>query len=101
MPPAGQRLAGHEQAGHPVSGVDVVMPLDRAASRSGARARGQGFARFADQLLEGFVHADHRPLRVVRAVVHLQHVFHMEDELSRLLGRDAAHPPPVRLEGVF
>lgn len=86
VPPARQRLAGHEQACDPVAGVNVVVALDRPGPG------GQGVARFADQLLEGFVHADHGPLRVVWAVIHLQHVFHMEDELSRVLGRDAPHP---------
>jgi hypothetical protein len=34
-------------------------------------------------------------------VIHLQHVFHMEDKLGRLLGWNAPHLPQVRLERVF
>ena len=95
MPPARQRLAGEEQAGDPVADVDVVVALDRAGPR------GQGLARFADQLLEGLVEADHGPLRVKRAAVDLQHIFHVVDELRRALRRDAPHPPQVRPERVL
>jgi IS5 family transposase len=50
---------------------------------------------------EGLVHAHDGALGVVWAVVDLQHIFHVEDELSRGLVGDAPHPPAVWLEGVL
>src|SRR4051812_35280668 len=79
----------------PVTGVDVINALDRA------RPRWQGRSGLADQLLEGFIHAHDGALGVIRAVVDLQHVFQVEDELRRGLVGDAPHPSSMRLEGVL
>ena len=95
MPPAGERLAGQEQARDPVTGVDVINALDRA------RPRRQGRSGLPDQLLEGLVHAHHGTPGIIRTMVDRQHVFQVEDELRRGLVGDAPHPPAVRLEGVL
>src|SRR5262249_8963131 len=55
----------------------------------------------ADQLLARLVQAHLRPLRVVRPVVHLQHVLHRADELGVGLRRDAPLLPQPRLDLVF
>ena len=65
------------------------------------RARRQRGTHLADQLLAALVQADHRTLWVMRAMVDLQHVFHVEHERGRVLGRDAPHPPQVRLERIL
>ena len=44
---------------------------------------------------------DDRPLRVMRAVIDRQHVFHVEHERGRVLGWNAPHPPQVRLERIL
>ena len=66
-----------------------------------ARSGWQGRSGLTDQLLEGLVHAHHRALGIVGAVVDLQHILHVEDELRRGLVGDAPHPLAVRLEGVL
>jgi hypothetical protein len=76
MTPPGQGLAGQKQARNPVAGIDVVDALHRTWSRR------KGLSGLADQLLEGLVQAHHRTLGILRAVVDLQHIFHVVDELS-------------------
>src|SRR3954449_543480 len=84
-----------KQARHAVAGVDVVKALDRAWPHR------QGLSGLADQLLEGLVYAHHGPLGIVRAMVDLQHVFHVVDELRRGLLGDTPHLSQVRFEGVL
>ena len=95
MAPAGEQLAGQKQAGYAVADGDMIMALDR--SRPGR----QRLAGFPDQLLEGFLQADHRPRRIMGAAVDRQHVLHEVDKLGRGLGRDTPHLPQVRAPRVF
>ena len=93
--PTRERLAGQKQARDPVAGVHMIDPLHQT------RPGRQGLSGLPDQLFEGLIHAHHGALGVIRAVVDLQHVFHVVDELRRGLLGDAPHPPAVRLEGVL
>jgi hypothetical protein len=95
MAPAREGFAGQEQARHAVAGIHVVKALDRP------RPHWQRLAGLADQLLEGLVHAHYGALGVVWAVVDLQHIFHVVDELGRGLVGDAPHAPAVRMKGVL
>jgi hypothetical protein len=92
---AGQRLVHHEQVHRPVADVLVVDPLGLAGAR---RDRRPGVA---DELLARLVEADHRAVGVVGALVDLQHVLHLADELRVGLRRDAPLPLQVRLQLVF
>jgi len=101
LAPTAERLEGHEQVGRAVAHVFAVVAFGPPGTVIVCRARRQRGAQLADQLLAALVQADHRPLRVMPAVVDLQHVFHVEHELGRVLGRDAPHPPQVRLERIL
>jgi len=98
--PAAERLEGYEQVGGTVAHVFAVIALGPPRPVLACRARRHRGAHLADQLLAALVQADHRPPRVMRAVVDLQHVFPVEHERGRVLGRDAPHPPQVRLERI-
>ena len=71
-----QRLDDHEQVGRPVPGVLVVL-LARGAGR-----RRDRLGDIAPQILARLIEADHRPGRVVRLGVQLEHVLHAVDELA-------------------
>lgn len=94
-PPSRKRLERQEQTRHAVADVHMIEPLDIAWTHR------QWLSCLANQLLEGLIHADHRPLWIIRPGVDVQHVFHVTDELRRLLGRDAPHLFQVRFELVF
>src|SRR5207248_5570120 len=96
VPPPQQGLADHEQVGHALPPVLVVVP-GRAT-----RADRQRRADLADQLLRPLVDAHHRPVLAVRPVVHLQHVLHPGHELTRRAARGQAPLLlQVRLDDVF
>src|SRR5437764_1338949 len=85
---AGRRTgSGEEQAGAAVADVDTIVALDAS------RRRRQRLSRLADQLPECLVQADDGTLRVTRAVVDLQHILRVADELGRPRRRDAPSPP--------
>lgn len=58
-------------------------------------------AGMAEQLVRLLVHAHHRHLRVVGAVVDLQDVFHPGDELAVGVRRDRPAPLQVRTKPPF
>src|SRR5262245_27574066 len=62
---------------------------------------GSGSRTFRDQLFAAFIHAHHRLLRVVGAVIHVQHVFHGRDKISRRSFRQAPAFFQPRLKFVF
>ena len=99
--PSGERLEGHEQVCRAVAHVFAVVAFGPSRPVTACRARRQRSADLADQLLAGLIQADHRTVRVMRAMVDRQHVFHVEHERGRVLGRNAPHPPQVRLERVL
>ena len=101
LAPTAERLEGHEQIGGAVAHVFAVIAFGPPRPVIACRARRHRGAHLADQLLAALVQADHRPLRVMRAVVDRQHVFHVEHELGRVLGRNAPHPPQMRLERIL
>ena len=89
LAPPRQGIDGDEQSGRAVADVFAIAPLDLA--RSGR----QGLADFADQLLGGFVQAHHGMPGIGRPVRHVQHVFHVIDEVSIRSRRDAPHLPQM------
>src|SRR6516165_1845311 len=95
MPPAGQRLREREHIGRAVAFVFVVEAL------AAPRRRGKRCLRFDGQLLAQFVHADQRETRIVRALVGLQHVFYVVDELGIVLRGNAPHAFLPGLQLVF
>jgi len=99
-PPA-ERLESHEQVGGAVAHIFAVGAFGLPRPVVPCRARRQRGAHLADQLFAALVQADHWPLRVMRSVIDLQHVFPVAHERGRVLGRDAPHPPQVRLERIL
>ena len=99
--PAFERGEQHEQVGGAVTQVFAIVAFGPPGTVIACRARRQRGAHLADQLLAALVPADHRPLRVMRAVIDLQHVFHVEHERGRVPGRDAPHPPQMRFERIL
>src|SRR3954451_1387524 len=95
VPPAREWLKGKEHARYAIPHIDAVITLHHA------RLGRQRFPHLADELLEGFVQADDRALWVWRLLIHLQHIFHVADELGRLFGWNAPHLPQMRSEFVF
>jgi hypothetical protein len=95
MPPALQRREHHEQIGHAVALVFVIVT--RLASGLG----GYRFARFDDHLLRGFVEADDGALRIAWPLIDLQHVFHVGHKGRTGLGRNDPLLLQMRLESVF
>ncbi len=83
-PPAFQRREHHEQVGHAIAFIFVVMT--RRLSRLGRDRR----ARLDDELLRRFIEAYEGARGIVRPLVDFQHVFHIGDERGAGLGRD--HP---------
>src|SRR5262249_54517743 len=93
--PAEQWLEGHEQVGHALPPVLVVVPGRRA------RPGRNWLPHLADELPGLLVDADHRPPLVVGPVVHVKHVLHPGYELGRRPARQAPPLPQVRLQRVF
>ncbi len=73
----------HEKAGNDVACIDVVETLDSPGFHW------QRFTSFATELLEGFVNGNDGVLRIVGMFVDFQDVFHVINELRRLLRRNA------------
>ena len=93
--PAFQRREHHEQIGDPIAFVFVIVA--RLASGRG----GNGSARFLDHLLRRLVETHQRALRIMGALIDVQHVFHGGDEGRVGLGRDHPLLLEMRLEHVF
>ena len=62
---------------------------------------GQRLPHFADQLLVGLVHADHRPTGIVGSGIDVQNVFHADYECGVGPGWDPPILLPMRLKFVF
>ncbi len=95
MAPAFQRCEHHEQMGHAIAFIFVIVT--RLASRRG----GNGCACFDDHLLRGLVETHQRARRIMRPVIDFQHVFHVGDEARAGLRRDHPSLLEMRLENVF
>src|SRR6202140_3548158 len=95
MPPAFQRRECHEQIGHAIARVFVIMT--RLASGFG----GNRLARFDEHLLRGFGEGHEGALGIARSLIDLQHVFHVGDKGRAGLGRNDPLLLQVRLENVF
>ncbi len=93
--PALQRREHHEQIGHAVAFVFVVVA--RGFSWLG-RDRG---ARLDDQLLGGFIQTHEGTIGIARLLVGFQHVFHSGHEAGAGVRRDHPLPFAVRFERVF
>ena len=93
--PALQRREHHEQVGHAVAFVFVIVT--RLASGRG----GNGRARLGNHLLRGLVETHHGALRIMRPLIDLQHVFHVGDEGRIGLRRDHPLLFEMRFENVF
>ena len=55
----------------------------------------------ANQLIVRLVHIDHRTIRIVRAMIHLQNVLHVRHKFGILLGRNAPTLLEPRFQLVF
>src|ERR1700741_3297765 len=95
MPPAFQRREHHEQIGDAIAFVFLIV------TRLGSWLRGDGRARLDDQLLRGLVETHERPLRIVRPLINLQHVFHIGDKGRAGVRRNHPLLFEVRFENVF
>src|SRR5208337_608287 len=93
--PAFQRRKHHEQIGHAVALVFVIVP--GGSSRLGRDRR----ARLDDQLLRGFIQTHEGPIGIARLLVGFQHVFHGGHEARTGVRRDYPLPFAVRFERVF
>ena len=93
--PAFQRREHHEQMGHAIALVFVIV------ARFASGRRGNGSARLDDHLLRGLVETHHRAPRIMRSLIDFQHVFHIGDEASAGLRRDYPLLFEMRLENVF
>ncbi len=91
----GQWLEDHEQIRHAVANVLVVVTSDLPWSGRHGRLL------FADQLLARLVQAHYRTGRIIRPLVHLQHVFHLPNELGVGLRWNAPLFAQPRLEFIF
>jgi hypothetical protein len=78
-----------------VPGIFVILP------RRLARLQGERLPHLAQQLFAGFVQAQLRPFRVVRALVDIEHVFHVPDKFRVLLGRNTPALFQPRLKFIF
>src|SRR5580698_5783551 len=95
MPPADQRLCEREHVGRSIALVLIVETLT-SAGRGAKRS-----LRFDGQLLAQLIHADQRVARIVRALVGLQHVFHVVNKLRVVLRGNAPHPLLPGLQLIF
>src|SRR5271165_3680883 len=93
--PALQRREHHEQIGHAIAFVFVVV------TRRLARLDGDRRARLDDQLLRRFIEAYERALGITRPLVDFQHVFHVGDKGRAGLGSDHPLLLEMGLENVF
>ena len=93
--PTFQRREHHEQIGHAVAFVFVIM-----ARLAPGRSR-NGSARLDNHLLRGFVEAYDGAPRIARSLINFQHVFHIGDGARAGLGRDHPLLFEMRLENVF
>src|SRR5208283_42028 len=95
MAPAFQRCEHHEQVGRPVALVLIIIAF-------GVPWLGWDWhPRLSDELLRGFVQADHGAIRIMRPVINLQHVFHARYERSVGIRRDDPLLFQVRFKDVF
>ena len=94
LAPGTVHIDEHEQVGGAVAPVLAVVALDLA------RLGGDRLAHFADELDRALVEADHRPLRVGRFGVEIEHVLHAGDVIRVDLG-NAPHVLAPRLEIVL
>jgi hypothetical protein len=95
LAPALQRREHHEQIGHAVALVFVIVP-DRLSRLGGDRR-----ARLDDQLLRRFIQTHEGTIGIMRLLVGFQHVFHGGHEAGVGVRRDHPLPFAVGFEGVF
>jgi hypothetical protein len=79
MPPSTKRLAEHEDIARPAPLVLAIIPQRLA------RLRWQRVANLCYELFAGFIHTNHRALRIVGAMVDFKHVFHPPHEFRVVL----------------
>src|ERR1700757_1606685 len=89
------RREHHEQIGDTIAFVFVIV------TRLASRLRRDRSARLDDHLLRGFVEAHERPLRIVRPLIDLQHVFHVGDKGRAGVRRNHPFLLAMRFENVF
>lgn len=95
MSPAGQRFNFHEYFRHTISYIFIVN------ARRLTRFTRNWLANFANQLLAGFIHADDGIIRIIRRIIHLQHIFHCRYKCRAPLRRNFPVLPEVRFIFVF
>src|SRR5208282_2444618 len=93
--PAFQRREHHEQIGHAIALIFVVV------TRRLSRLDGDRRARLDDELLRRFIEAYERALGIVRPLVDFQNVFHVGDKGRAGLGRDHPLLLEMGLENVY
>jgi hypothetical protein len=95
MAPALERFAEQKEVEHPAADVFIVLTSDLA------RLHRQRFMHLAEHLFADLVHADHWTTGIIGPSVDLEHILHMPDKVTTLLGRDHPLTLPMRLERVF
>src|SRR5262245_53193772 len=90
--PPRERLEEDEEVGRAAPDVLIVL------AGGLARFHWQRFSSMAVEFFALLVQADLGPLRVVRAMVDFEHVFHFGDKLAALFGRNAPLALQPRLE---
>lgn len=92
---SGQRFTSKKNITHTATSVFISVP-----GQSPRQCRDRELC-LRDQLLWGFVHADNRMKRIKRALVYVQHHFHIRHKAAVLLRWDYPSFLPPRLEFVF
>src|ERR1700674_2573856 len=82
MSPRSEWLKDHEQVRGPIALILGVLTCGLTRLRQGGRPN------FVNELFATFVKAHHRFQRVIRSLIHVQHLFHIRHERSARL-RDA------------
>ena len=73
----------------------------RASVAVNCQWTGRQSVRLRQQLLPGFIHANPRPLEVVRPQVNLQHILHPANEFRILLGGEDAIPRAAQASDII
>src|SRR3982750_634579 len=95
LAPTRERLREQKQIRYTMSLILVVVALKLAWCDR------QRDSCFADQLLAGFIHTDHRMSRIRRALIDRQHIFQGGHKLGAMLGRNRPILLQVWLQFVF
>ena len=95
MPPPLKRCKQHEQIGHAITFVFLVV------TRLSARLGGDRRPPFKDHLLGRFIETHNGTLRILRPLIDFQHIFHVGNKGRAGIGRNHPLLLEMRSENVF